>query len=143
LGFDVPAAKALPISYDARRLDIDIDRELTRQSGPLRLVQKLMSTKYDGWKYEGEVRFLVSLTDPDPETGLYFCKFGRQLALREVIVGARSDLSRAAVEDVLSPQDKRTVILKARLAFKTFRVVRQRDSRLRNTESRARFPNGS
>ncbi len=132
LGFDVPDKKVLRMSYDAQRLEVDIGHELSRQSGPVKLAWKLMSTKYRGWKYEREVRILVSLRDADPDTGMFFCNFGRRLQLKEVIVGARSDLSKKAIEAVLCPQDARVTIAKGRLAFGTFRVVRQRNSRLWN-----------
>lgn len=130
LGFDVPDNKTLPMSYDGRRLELDIEREISRRSGPIELVRKLMTTKYRDWKYEREVRILVSLKKPDPETGFFFCKFGRQLALKEVVVGARSALSKNAVQATLSSKDAHATITRTRLAFKTFRIVPQRDARL-------------
>jgi len=129
LGFDVPDKKTLPMSYDGRRVELDIERELSRRAGPFELVRKLMTTKYRDWKYEREARILVSLKKADPETGFFFCKFGPQLALREVIVGARSALSKSEVQAALSSKDAHATIVKARLAFKTFRIVPRRDDR--------------
>lgn len=128
LGFDVPTNKTLSMSYGGRRVELDIDRELSRRSGPVALVRKLMTTKFSDWKYEREVRILVTLDQADPETGVFFSDFGRQLALREVIVGPRSTLAKDAVQAALSPEDGNVKIMKARLAFKTFRLVPQRDT---------------
>ena len=91
---------------------------------------KLMATKYDGWKHEDEIRLVVSLDQVDPETGLYFCAFGHELVLRQVIVGARSNLSKNDVSAALSSEDARVIIVKARLAFQTFTVAQQRNARL-------------
>lgn len=92
LGFDVPKRMALPISYNAERLGIDIERELAKQSRDPNLGLKLLTTKYRGWKYENEVRLVARLNESEPETGLYFCDFGPNLSLREVVLGARSTL---------------------------------------------------
>lgn len=113
LGFDVPKSKAMPMSYDARRIELDIGRELRQQPGPLNVVRRLMTTKYGDWRYEREVRFLVSLKTADQEGDLFFFRFGRQLTLREVIVGARSQLSKHVVQTALFSKDRRAVVMKA------------------------------
>ena len=95
-----------------------------------------MTTKYRDWKYEREVRILVSLKEADPETGVFFSRFGRQLALREVIVGVRSALSKNEVQALLSPKDAHAGIMKARLAFKTFKIVPRRGDQGRGTGGR-------
>jgi len=58
--------------------------------------------------------------------GLYFFDFNDQVRLREVIVGAESDVYRAEVLSALGEAAEGIRIRKARLAFKTFEVVEQR-----------------
>jgi hypothetical protein len=130
LGFDVPKRLAQPVNYNADRLELDIERQLARSTRDIRLGLKLLTTKYAGWEYEDEVRAIVRLSEPDTETGFYFCDFGPQLALKEVIVGPRSLLSRSAVSAALSKKDVGVSLLKARLALKTFSVVLQLNSAL-------------
>ena len=130
LGFDVPEKRAVRVAYTSKRIEFDIERQLAKGTRDKKLGLKLLTTKYEGWKYEDEVRFIVSLDEPDSHTGMYFCAFGRQLALKEVILGVRSTLSRGDVTAELSESDRHATIVKARLAFRSFSVVRQRNARL-------------
>ena len=88
----------------------------------------LLTIKFKHWRFEQEHRLFVRLNDKDKETGLYFFDFGSsdQVKLREVIVGARSQISREQVAEVLGDIAPEAVSRKARLAFRTFDVVRQR-----------------
>ncbi len=58
--------------------------------------------------------------------GLYFLEFGENLRLREIIIGANSALTRSEVADALGDMADEVSSIKARLAFRSFRVVRQR-----------------
>ena len=126
LGFDVPGEMALPITYNATLLEHDLERQLSKKTRDEKLGLKLMTTKYNGWKYEDEVRLMVKLEEAEKDTGLYFYDFGSELRLKRVIVGARSSLGRAEIEAALAPEEKGVPIIHARLAFKSFRVVRNR-----------------
>jgi hypothetical protein len=133
LGFDVPDPLLQPVSYTARRLINEANQLLTTDcevnESNEAIVLKLLSTKYSHWKYENEVRCFVSLQDKDPATGLYFVDFSDDLRLVQVIVGARSAISRTEVATAVG--NLRGVrVVKARLAFKSFRVVRNRDESL-------------
>jgi hypothetical protein len=131
LGFDVPEDKAIPISYNAERLEFDLERQLSKATRDEKLGLKLLTTKFEGWKYEDEVRLVVSIENETTlEAGMHFFNFGPELKLREVIVGARSTLTREALQDALSPEDRGARMVKARLAFRTFTVVKQRNEKL-------------
>ncbi len=130
LGFDVPKSFAKPVNYNTERLAVDIERQLAISTRDIKLGLKLFRTKYSGWEYEKEVRAIVRLNRPDSQTGFYFVNFGPQLALREVIVGPRSQLSRSAASAALSQDDAVVSLVKARLGFRTFSVVRQMNSSL-------------
>ena len=92
-------------------------------------VRELLSLKFSHWRYEQEHRLFVKLDEKDEATGLYFFAFGDVLSLREVIVGANSEVTRDAIAAVLAdfPDVKP---LKARLAFRSFKVVKQRSKAL-------------
>lgn len=130
MGFDIPANRCLAVEYTIDRLALNIRRQFSKKTRDLELGRKLLVTKYKGWSYEDEVRSIVQLDTPEAASGLFFAEFGNELRLKEVIVGVRSTLSRRQVVAAISGQDKSVKMVKARLAFKTFRVVRQRNQKL-------------
>jgi len=126
LGFDVPDAMLTPVRYSRTRLTIDpaiVDASATSAEA---FMTDLISTKSSHWRYENEVRCFVRLEDRDPATGHYFADFSDALALREVIVGALSDISRADVAEALGTLAHGVRSRRARLAFRSFKVVMQR-----------------
>ena len=130
LGFDVPDKHLGPVTYLKERLDID--NEVLHQPNllPPHEATKLLFTKYEHWHYEDEVRTFVTIKDRDPEKGMYFAEFSESLQLAKVIVGANSEITRQKISDALGDLATSVEALKARLAFKSFRVVRQRNSKL-------------
>lgn len=125
LGFDVPDVHLGEVNYSPKRVVTDIESLKTPRELSFDVVRKLLFTKYHHWKYEKEVRSFVTLDDIDNEKGLYFAKFSEQLSLKEVIVGAMSDISRKELRESLGDLQSSVSQTKARLAFKTFRVVKQ------------------
>jgi hypothetical protein len=119
----------VPVTYDARRLEVDLDRQLAKAAPDEALGLRLMTTKYEGWVYEDEVRLFVALSESDLETGMYFYEFGKDVVLKEIIVGARSTLTRPALAKLLSKDEATPRIIKARLAFNTFTVVSNREKK--------------
>lgn len=130
LGFDLPDDKVDSISYSRKRLVAQIDSFISPpDEDSLNLMKKLLFTKYEHWKYE-EVRGFVTLEEQDIETKLYFAEFSNELKLCEVIVGACSNISRQILAEALGDLSQSVSVSKARLAFKTFQVVPQRNSTL-------------
>jgi hypothetical protein len=128
--FDIPDDLVGPVHYSRRRLAVDAESlRNPRQLSPNQ-ARELLFTKFSHWRYENEVRGFVTLEDRDPETGLYFADFGEKLRLAGVIVGAQSDISRGKLGDALGNLQPTVEVFKARLAFRTFRVVRQRGAKL-------------
>ena len=114
LGFDVDEQILKPVSYRKSRPALEkIDLEVANW---------LLFTKYLDWNYEQEARIFTALEDRDPATGLYFGNFGEQLQLREVIAGPLCAVGKQDLRDVTRYTTK-VKFTKARLAFKTFRVV--------------------
>lgn len=91
---------------------------------------KVFFTKYAHWKYENEVRCFVTLEERDPEKNLYFVDFSDELKLKEVIVGANSPITKIDIQKALGGQLSFVTVFKVRLAFNTFRVVRQKNETL-------------
>lgn len=125
LGFDVSDESVGPVSYSGKRLAVELEQFKSPRELPLEFLTKLLFTKYAHWKYENEYRGFVTLQEQDKDTGHYFAKFSNQMVLRQVIVGAESTISRQQLTKALGEELKDIEQFKARLAFKSFTVVRQ------------------
>ncbi len=130
LGFEVPRVKLAAVEYVSGRIVLDIDRQLMKSTQDPAFGLKLMTTKYEPWSYEDEVRTFCALDDLDIGTGLYFKPFDAFLHLRQVIVGVRSSLTRQELSSAISEDDGPVQLMKARLAFNTYWVVPQRNRNL-------------
>jgi len=89
----------------------------------LEAVQCLLFTKFIGWRYEDEARIFTRLEEPDPDSGLYFAEFNEHVVLREVIVGPLCEVTRRDLQKILATDEKDVKLIKARLAFNSFRIV--------------------
>ena len=105
-----------------------------KERSPLKLplsketADQLLWTKYWDWKYEEEWRSWLQLDER--ENGHYFYHFDTQsnfMCLREVIAGPLCETSERELKAALGWYPEGLKIVKARLAFNTFRVVKKRD----------------
>jgi hypothetical protein len=130
LGFDVPDESLGDVNYSRKRLVTDIEKlKSPRQLAPT-AAKKFLFTKYHHWKYENEIRSFVTLEEIDEEKQMYFADFSNKLSLKEVIVGSMSDITRKELANCLGDLRGQIKSFKARLAFKTFKVVKQRKEEL-------------
>jgi hypothetical protein len=131
LGFDIANHLLGQVNYVSRRLDPDWNTISRNHEKSLELLQKVLVTKFSHWRYEREYRLFSKLNPScEREDGLYFQDFSNEMLLSEVIVGAKSTLSRQNLADALGNQLAHVAVKKARLAFKTFKVVEQRKKSL-------------
>lgn len=130
LCFDVADKSMGAVSYSGRRLAVELEQLESPRNLPADYVTKLLFTKYSHWKYESEYRAFVTLAEMDEDSGLHFAEFSDRLTLRKVIVGAESSVSRQQLSEALGVESQHVEQIKARLAFKSFSVVRQRNRAL-------------
>jgi Protein of unknown function (DUF2971) len=116
LGFDLNDKMLKRVSYVEERPHL--------RTVNLKTVHRLLATKYIGWKYEDEVRVFTSLEEQEPTSGLYFAAFNEHVVLREIVIGPLSTVTKGELEEVIGANRKQVKIIKARLAFRTFNVVR-------------------
>jgi Protein of unknown function (DUF2971) len=125
LGFDIPDPGAsvdgevMRIHYQETPLPIPTDFNPDEEQPEF--ARKALSTKFKDWGYEEEIRIWGPLRNE--EHGFYFVKFGENLRLCEVVIGARSTLARRAIEEVLGPDAGEVRIAKAREDHSSFRMV--------------------
>lgn len=131
LGFDIPDHLLIKVQYRSKRGKVDIEA-VVKAGGEdeQRMMLEALSTKFIHWRYEHEQRLFTGLDhNTVTDAGLYFVDFGPSLVLRQVIVGAKSDITRAEVTEALGDMaDVET--FKARLAYQTFRVVKNQNAKL-------------
>ena len=74
LGFDVPDKLLMSVTYTRVR---NTSEKLfsNDQSVKEREMKRLLRTKFSHWRYENEVRCVVSLEDKDTHSGIYFFDF--------------------------------------------------------------------
>jgi len=60
------------------------------------------------------------------ESGLYFYEFSKDFALKEVVLGPKCELPIAAVRKFVDTLSPGTTVIKARIAFSSFRVIKNK-----------------
>jgi hypothetical protein len=126
LGFDVPENDTyIPVKYRRSRLPVPTGRNLVGTD-----VDGLLLTKFSAWRYETEFRCFCPLNQNIHEDGLYFEPFSADLKLAEVIVGAASTITRSELAVALGSENGHVETFKARPAFGSFSVVRNRNKAL-------------
>jgi hypothetical protein len=125
LGFDIDDKHIKEVNYFPKLMSLDID--MNKEFGGLteEIVEKLMCTKYKGWEYENEVRVVVDLKEKD-SSGLYFTDFKGNMALKEVFLGPRSNLSVDQVAKYLCSYNSEVNVYKSRAAFTKYEVVKDK-----------------
>jgi hypothetical protein len=133
LGFDIDDNRVEYIKYRSHRLKIDWSEFFEKsEESQLNQMHTFFTTKFSHWRYEQEVRCFIQLDRKTEVNGLYFFEFEDGLKLREVVVGVHSSLGRQEVTSSLGEGDGEVVILKARAAFRSFKMVQQRNRGLWN-----------
>ena len=122
LGFDIPDQWAKEVTYQGNRLAIDLEHAFD-QENLADLPLKLLTTKYEHWRYEDEVRLVLPLEGVQFENKHGFLPFCDVLRLREVIAGPRCSLPQSRIRENVSVEDHNVTIRKTRLAFLSYEVV--------------------
>lgn len=129
LGFDIPeidensADEIMRVKYEANPLPFPPNYlDLSAQQSSV-IVRKVLSTKFENWKYEKEIRMWVQLQRQEKDGELYFLHFGGKLQLAEVVLGVRCKISKGAILDELGSAVKEVNVRRARAAHSTFEMV--------------------
>jgi len=127
LGFEIPRGVLGKVRYlDSRWPVPDVF--------DMRFVKRLLYTKFSHWRYEQEYRAFVNLDSQID--GHYFMDFGSSLRLKRVIVGDQSAISRSDVAGAIKGAQSGVAVFKARAAFQSFEVVRNKNEAMCNREHR-------
>jgi hypothetical protein len=119
LGFDLKEGFAKKITYQNDRLREEEFVKRTDQE----ILNLLLYTKFESWKYEREWRVFLKLADVASEADLHFFAFSDQLKLAEVVLGVECALSIEAVRKLLSIHHSNATSVRTRLALGSFAMV--------------------
>ena len=125
LGFDVPDDMVREVKYRGTRLKAELEHAIPRHDADT-LAYKLITTKYKHWEYEDEVRLIFNLEHVKLENKKYFVQYCDALILKEIVIGPRSELTSKDVRARLMSDEAKASIVRSRLAFRSYRVVRDR-----------------
>lgn len=125
LGFDVADGILKKVRYISRRKSFQVGSSLNSHGISPDLLSAAVVYKFKEWRYEREYRGIVPLEERG-EGGHYFVPFGDDFVLREVIIGNRCRREPHSFKNILFPYESRVTVIKARLAFKSFKVVKHR-----------------
>jgi len=129
LGFEVPDVSLEHIKYSSKRMNMLAENMGAANQMTEENMKKALTTKYSHWRYEQEARMYVEL-EKMKVNGLYFYEFGSKFKLKQVIVGTHSKITRSMVAESLGDLSTSVEMFKARAAFKTFRIVRNKNESL-------------
>ena len=123
LGFDVRRSLLQEVRYEDRRLRLALgDTANPAALGP-ELQRQLTCTKAKAWSYEEELRRFVDLRSAVSGPPHHFVPFDDDMRLAEVILGDRCPENLESVRVRLERNCPSAVAFKARLAYRSFRVV--------------------
>lgn len=126
LGFDVPDDKPRQMEYVTERRVHVLDETDPHGGITHHDLDKLLITKSSGWSYEEEWRLFSQAREPDPVNGYFYLPFENNIVLREVIVGSCCAAPVGSFKKLLAGLPQSVTIIKARPAFETFTMVRQK-----------------
>jgi hypothetical protein len=119
LGFDVKEELAKRVTYRSARLST---QEL-RDKNETELLEMLLYTKFESWKYEAEWRALRKLAYLQTKGPLHFYLLDGDIRLREVILGAQCSTSCLRMRELVSMHHRDVNVVRGRLAFGYFKIV--------------------
>jgi hypothetical protein len=119
LGFDIEEGFVRKIVYQNERFS-DIEARSKTEDG---IVELLLYTKFESWKYERKWRIRLKLSDLESEGDLRFYSLDGRVKLTEVIIGVECDIATEAVRSLVSNHHPDTNTVRGRLGLGFFKIV--------------------
>lgn len=118
LGFDIADELVRKVSYVDTRTPLNLPLSEKEQD-------RLLYTKFSGWKYEEESRVWLKLEEKDENApGHYFCEFSEKIKLCEVIAGPLCDISKSEITTAIGNSGHDVLLVKAKIADDSFYIIK-------------------
>ncbi|HCH3381892.1 TPA: DUF2971 domain-containing protein [Vibrio parahaemolyticus] len=118
LVFEIPDSDLKKVDYVSKRIhpdSIDLENEAE--------VYRILTTKFEHWRYEQEHRSIYVLGALQKENELFFKGFGQDLKLKKVIIGSCSNVKKDKVQRLVS---KGVEVFHAKLHDSKFTIERDK-----------------
>jgi hypothetical protein len=125
LEFEIQNKYVMDVLYESERLVLDLDKELAKDKMDIKIVHRLMATKFSQWKYEDEIRMMIKLSECKRINNLFFYDIGNEIKLTGIIQGPLCKLDKNSIAEIIKKNSK-IELIKSRLAFTTFSVVQNK-----------------
>jgi hypothetical protein len=122
LGFEGKDTTFMPVNYASSPLPISREPDSNLPKPTLAEVSMLLCTKFSDWRYEDEVRVFIALDETTKESGLYFYEFGKDIILREIILGPKCEIPIEKVRKLVEHFTPSVQVIKSSISHGTFRV---------------------
>lgn len=126
LEFDVDEEALIRVRYSRKRISFDLSKVELVNGFSSRDAELIARTKSHHWSYEKECRVAVALKECTRVDNLYFQPLSSRLRIAGVIAGPLCNVDVDAVASNL-PHGMTVRYQRARLAFRSFNVVRRLD----------------
>jgi len=125
LVLEVPEKYLIHINYTAKRPELRAKNLVSalKSGGSKKFSNLLLSTKYSGWRYENEARVLFDKSETYKKGSLEFYKLSETVKITGLIVGPLASTKKMEIERNI-PHGQSIQVTSSRLAFRSFRVVR-------------------
>lgn len=140
LEFEVTFDHVFKVEYKCKKMFKGITLETYDSYMNINNIQETLRIKAKDWKYEQEHRMLIPLDNPliIKENDLYFMPFQQKkdntFKLKRIWVGYRFGLGISNIINDVKDYRGKVEVIQTRPAFKSFRVVKQRDKKFWNME---------
>lgn len=124
LGFDIVDSQAVRVEYNNQRIPVAYKAGNSVNGLDADFANRVLSTKFEHWRYEEEIRLFVPLHPKHREGKLYFHPFSETLKLREIGLGPLCELETTYIRDLVASMKPKVKVFRTRLAFQTFTIVR-------------------
>lgn len=106
-------------------IQLQIDDVLNNNKKAETIMKSILSTKYNDWKYEREVRLFYSLEEKEKEDGFYFYNYKpyNKIILKEIIFGPDCLESNKDVFDHINTTD--ITVFSTQKATKKYAIIKK------------------
>lgn len=126
LRLEVNSNWATNVTYAKDRTQLDISALMQkREEKAKQIMFQMLTTKYEQWAYEKEVRLQLEASDVFSEGEFDFYALGEDINITGLVLGPLNSTSTALIEENL-PFGKEVEVITTRIAFRSFNVVHQK-----------------
>lgn len=136
--FEICDDDVLTVSYEPNRLK-NFKQRAENGGFSEDDLESLLTTKFNHWQYEEEVRTFCKLDTAIKESNLYFDKFSDSLKLVRVFLGAACTITDDEISNAL-PHGQWLSVVNTKMSFSSYAIETDQSKPARTIQSEEYFP---